>query len=787
MRELPAALQGLDQYSRFVTWFAVPDADRPGKFKKLPCDYRTGHVSDVHNSNIWTTSTLAMGAAPAWDKGYGSGAGFVFTSDDPFFFLDIDNCLQDDGTWSPIAIDLCSRFHGAAVEVSLSGRGLHIFGRTTPTLHGTRNSEYGLELYTSGRFVALTGVGAIGDINSDHTAAFQQVAATLFPANVTSGPSGNWTTEPDSEWSGPEDDDILIGRMLKSASKSPSAKFGGGNMSLPDLWEGHVDDNLRSEADQSLANHLAFWTGKNCERIERLMRRSGLTRDKWDSPSHRNYLTNTILKACSFVSAVYQQKTQKPAAPITATTTATTAPRKRGPGHEYMLPDAQEDYFKNCYYIASSNEIFDIGRNALYPKTSFDVVYGGHVFFMDVARDKKTDSAFDAYCKSLTNTPRIVDDLCFRPELPLGAIIVDGVRSYLNSYVPYECPMTPGDPTPFLDLLSRMLPNENDRTLFLHYIASLTQNPGVKFQWWPVLQGVEGNGKTFIIKAISYIMGEHYTHLPNAHAMARDGLKFNAWIERKLFIGIEEVRLSGKREFLDEFKIIVTNERIPSERKGVDQVNTDNRANGILCTNHPDGVPIDKNSRRYAVFFTNQQVVEDLHRDGMDGDYFPNLFNWFRNGGNAIIAHYLKNYKLSADLDPAQNCKRAPLSSSYGEAIAVSRGRIEQELLEAIDEGRPGFIKPWVSSKAIDRLVADCHGYLPPSKRRDVMRTLGYDYHPVLNNGRTNNVVSPDNTKPRLFCLRKDDAWNLPTPAAVEHAYTSAQEAPALARLTQVK
>lgn len=778
MQSLPEALRPLLGWRQFVVWFATPDVDRPGKFKKLPCDYRTGVVHDAHTPAIWTDGDTALAAAAQWDKGFGYGVGFVFTEADPFFFLDIDNCLQDDGHWSPIAIDLCARFPGAAVEISHSGRGLHIFGITQPVPHGTRNSAYGLELYTSKRYVALTGNGAQGSILTDCTQSFMTLAAQYFPENATSATRDNtWTTEPVADWVGPVDDDELIRKALRSNEKSASARFGGAtSYSFKDLWEGNIADNVRSEADQSLANHLAFWTGKNCERIESLMRRSGLVRDKWDARGHANYLTNTILKACAYVTKVLQSKPKAKAMPADAQPIATGEVIRRCAANEYVFASDQGAYFDGCHYIADLHKVFVGPKNAIYTKQAFDVVYGGHQFALDVSGSKLTDSAFEALTLSRANEPSIVDALCFRPELAPGTVIEDGVRKYVNSYVPYHAPMVEGDPTPFLDLIARMLPNDHDRTLLINYLASMAQNPGVKFQWWPVLQGVEGNGKTMIIQAMSYIMGEHYTHLPNAHAMARDGLKFNSWIERKLFIGIEEVRLSHKRDFLDEFKVIVTNERIPSEGKGTNQTNTDNRANGILCTNHPDGVPIDQDNRRYAMFFTAQQTLEDLRRDGMTGDYFPKLYAWFKGAGRGIIAHYLKTFPLAAELDPAQLCKRAPVTSSRQLAISMSLGRVEQEILEAIDNEQLGFIGGWVSSHYLNILIDRIKAYVPHTKRRAMMQSLGYDYHPVLRDGRVNNIVMPDNCKPRLYIRNGHLHSQVTQVIAAESLYSKAQE-----------
>ena len=49
------------------------------------------------------------------------------------------------------------------------------------------------------------------------------------------------------------------------------------------LWKGDVSAYpSQSEADLALCNLLAFWTGGDAARIDRLFRQSGLMRAKWD-------------------------------------------------------------------------------------------------------------------------------------------------------------------------------------------------------------------------------------------------------------------------------------------------------------------------------------------------------------------------------------------------------------------------------------------------------------------------------------------------------------------------
>lgn len=802
MLSLPPALAALGAWPQFVCWFAQPKPENPAKLNKFPCDWRTGAVVGINDRAAWTTPEVALAAHAQFDRGYGSGAGFVFTADDPFFFADVDGALLPDGQWAPIVHDVLARFPGAAVEVSHSGQGVHVFGRAAPIPHGKRNVQHGLELYTEGRFCALTGLQATGDAGTDHTAAFARYVADYFPPQAVGAPGAEWTTEPVAEWSGPADDDELIRRMLAAADKPSAAQaFGAvGGATLRDLWEADADALARafppqspgkaydgSSADMALANHLAWWTGKNCERMERLMRRSGLAREKWDA--HRSYLVDTVSRAAAFIRNVLTDRAPPPPAEITEAQQVAAVAAGRAlhdPTREWMMPFDQLDHFRDCFFVAlpKTPVIFDLRANAIVGKATFDVTRGGHMFVMDPAGQKTTDSAWDAFTKNRVNKPLVVSDMVFRPASPPGALVRLGDRVAVNTYVPYEPRTEPGDASPFLDLLRKMLPHDGDRAYLLAWMASFAQNPGVKFQWWPVIQGVKGNGKTLLLEVLSYLVGELYTHMPDAQAMAKS-MQFNGWIDRKLFIGIEEIKATDRREMLEAMKTLVTNRRMGMEKKGLDQFTGDNAANGVITTNHKDGLPMEPDERRYAIFYCAQQEVADLARDGMDGQYLPDLYDWVRgtgawavkgaDHGKAVVAHYLRTMPIPAELDPARGLHRAPRTTATAEAIEVSRGRVEQEILEAVEEGRPGFAGGWVSSRYLNDMIDRLRAGVPQAKRRALMQSLGYDWHPVLHNGRTNDVVMPDNGKPKLYVRAGHLALQLTTPKAVADAYADAQ------------
>src|SRR5262249_6487500 len=96
------------------------------------------------------------------------------------------------------------------------------------------------------------------------------------------------------------DDEII--RLAKRIGRSGS-KFAG-------LWDGKWQDDFpsQSEADSSLVFRLAFFT-KDAAQIDRIFRRSGLMRDKWDERhGEQTYGQLTIARALETVTAQYRPR-----------------------------------------------------------------------------------------------------------------------------------------------------------------------------------------------------------------------------------------------------------------------------------------------------------------------------------------------------------------------------------------------------------------------------------------------------------------------------------------------
>ena len=763
---------------KFVPYKVVPSASRPGKTDKLPLDWRTGNVADAQDPANHLTQEAAELAV---SMGTGVGVGLVLTPEERLWCVDIDNCLQADGNWSPIAIDLCDRLAGAYIEVSVSGRGLHIIGTGDLPPHGTRNGPLGLELYSKGRFIALTGTHATGDMTCDLTPVIAPLALQYFPpsAGGSTDPS-EWTEGPCEGWAGPLDDGELISKML--SVKSAAAAFGGA-ASPRDLWEANEaalakafpDTGDRaydaSRADAALAQRLAFWTGRDCERMERLMLRSGLTREKWEQ--RPEYLRGTITRACGQqrdvatgrkrTDTVSELIPDAPAVPVTAPASYT----------GFVTASDMPTYFKNCVYIEDQYVAATPDGELLTPQQfRTSTRYGGAKFMLDT--EKTTRNAWEAFTESAIFTPPTARGIRFRPDEPPRALIDDNGRIFFNCYVPIKTPSTPGDASLFLQHMQKLLPVGVDSDLLLYYMAAVVQNLGYKIQWAPLVQGCPGNGKSALINIMVRAIGERYCHLPNALDLHN---KFNPWIENKLFIGIEEAHVpSEKREVTETMKPMITNPRIEIQGKGRDQYTGDNRANFFLTSNYKDAVPKTRDDRRYGIFFTAQQSIDDLLRDGMDQAYFTRLYDWLNTGGYAVVTHFLQHLEIPAAMNPTKELQRAPDTSSTLEAIKSSRGPVEQLILEAIGNEAVGFRGGWASGHYLSVLLEDrrLRNRCLPQQWDALMTSLGYTRHPALRGGRTDNIVTPDGVRTRLWVKNDSIAHlNLESAAQVAAAYSA--------------
>lgn len=769
-----ACFNPLKAYRQFIHWKLYAGG------VKRPVDSKTLIPVSITDSNNWKTyDDVVRESATAKDL----RIGFVLTKDDPFFFVDVDTGFDSKlNDWKPLAKTLVNQFKGAAVEVSSSGKGLHIIGSGICPPHVCKyedtEQQVKLELYDHSRFIALTGYEAFGNAAQDFSQVLPNFIQTYFP--ITGHVDHlEWWDQAREDWNGYTDDDDLIHHAIQS--RSAGSAFGL-RASFEDLWtcnipvltkayppsENSITPYDASSADRALAQHLAFWTGCNHERIKSLMFQSALTREKWQ---REDYLRITISGAVDAQREVHKrsEKTTPGAIPAPQSLIYPSLVE----GNPFLSIEDQINLFAGCVYIEDSHKILLPGGLLASPP-QFKAIYGGYVFTMGAHNSKVTTDAWLAFSESQAYRKPRVQTTYFRPSDESSKIIEEEGIRMVNIWYPPVIRLTNG-PTVLFDIqIKKLFPDDRDREIILSYLAALVQYPGVKFRWCVLLQGMEGNGKTLLAKVAAAAIGRRYTHFADAVEINE---KFNAWLFGNLLIVINEVYTSNRWELVEKLKTYISEEIQDIRAMRENRVSREICCNFILSSNYKESITRTANDRRYATFYTPQQSIEDLQRDEMCEEYFSELFNWLRyQDGYAKIAYYLNNYPIRREFNP-KYLSRAPQTTSSDEAFEISRDRVELEVLEAVEQGLIGFRGGWISSAALDNLIASHRFSYKVSRNRriEILKNLSYIKHPGLTDGRVNNLIMPDGCKPRLYIKSSHADRSLTIPIEIAKKYTEAQ------------
>lgn len=283
---IPAELKRLRQW---VCWQAVPDPVRPDHPRKTPVNPMTGGGAMSNNPDTWADYDTAVRESKKY-----TGIGFMFANG--YFGVDIDNvedAIEDykNGSTDNIVAEFIGTLRSYA-EYSQSGRGIHIICRGKLPPGGRRKGN--VEMYDSGRFFVMTGNAAaeyteIADGGERIKPLHEKYIGGARP-KPNRGPAAVQTVSL-------SDAEIL--------QKAGEAKAGAVFQALYNgEWETYFGS--QSEADLSLCNRLAYWTGKDAEAMDRLFRASGLMRDKWDrEQAGSTYGKLTIEKAIRDCETVY--------------------------------------------------------------------------------------------------------------------------------------------------------------------------------------------------------------------------------------------------------------------------------------------------------------------------------------------------------------------------------------------------------------------------------------------------------------------------------------------------
>lgn len=725
---------GLPACKQYINFKLAPKAN--GKTDKLPIDL-VGNVIDPHNPQFW------QDAGTCWASVHNQrGVGWIVSAG--WFVIDLDNCLVN-GAWSALAVELCQAFAGAYIDVTPSGQGLRIIGRgTLPDGHRCRFD--GGEVYTLRRFVTITGTGAQGNANTDfqHIMPWLLTRLGLTPevlAPITGG-------ERDPLCRSPEDDDALIALMLAEPRRSAQAVFGA---NVADIWAmnetaliaafgvGERSDGLpydHSSVDMAMMNHLAYYTGHEHERMQRLFQRWTGYRE-WKYTRSRGYHMNRAISKAGSKGRVYGDKTSLAlgvAAPDAAAVVAVEGAAQPASmvGLFYAFPEE-----RTCYHRQSKT---------FWPMASVDDIYPPVIVGVNAGGMEKPMKASRYIAKNFA-----VHQVSWwpgEPEIIANTLIRNGERllspgmMVLNTYeAPAPTAGNPNDVKPWLDHIARLYPN--DWGTIVRWMAFVAQNGGVKVNWAVVLGGAMRIGKDTIIAPLKRAVGgANFETVDPEDIMTGP---YNDYLKTRVLVINEAKDLGGESRFAfyEKTKPIIAAppavHRINPKygRKSV----IPNLNATIIMTNHLTGglyVPADDG--RHAVFWSDAR----RGHAGLDDAYFDGLWAWLDAGGLENCAAYLLAINVQ-DFKPKGMPPRTPAFYAMMEGSRSDEQNDLVDLLKFMDDKPFSILQ--LSSTARMNGMPELGDWLVKKNPRGVN-------HALLENG-CQKHENPDERRGRWLVLGK--------------------------------
>ena len=293
----------LKDHGRFCAWRYE---DRNGRQTKVPYHPLTGEAARSNDPGSFVSFSEAVQA-----NGYdGIGIG-IFNG---LCAVDLDDCITDSGYIKQPAADIIHLMH-SYTEVSPGGNGIHILFRADGFSYDTgryyiMNHRSGIEVYVAGatnKYVTVTGEHFEG-VRYPFGDRTKELAVLL--ERFMKRPEADRGANGENAANGAVQ--MSDSQLLAQAIRYPAVKK---------LMYGDISGyQSQSEADLALCRHLAFWTAKDPEQMDRLFRRSRLMRPKWDERHGRDtYGAITIRKAIEGSTEVYtppQPKVFHPLLPL---------------------------------------------------------------------------------------------------------------------------------------------------------------------------------------------------------------------------------------------------------------------------------------------------------------------------------------------------------------------------------------------------------------------------------------------------------------------------------------
>lgn len=388
----------------------------------------------------------------------------------------------------------------------------------------------------------------------------------------------------------------------------------------------------------------------------------------------------------------------------------------------YENPDVADlpDWLQGWVYCARDDKFFKAGTNELITTRAFDALFSVHLLTAkDIAEGRAEPEVLPSRAAlNRYQLPKVHG----RMYLPGEGSYFDFEGSrYLNSYSAASQPPLPAVWTPsgraaakvVEDHFSHLVSDPRERALVLSWLCSIVQTR-TRPNWAVVLQGPEGDGKSFVTTLMGAVLGSE--NVGTLFASVIQESAFTSWAEGTLLTVIEEVKQHSmnRHTILDRLQPLITNDVIQVHVKGVSPYSAKNTAAYLLLTNHRDAVPVGAGDTRYFMVASPRQTkaAMDAFLSENPG-YFSRLYGVINEEPGAV-RRWMLEYPLAPGFNPRA---RAPRSIEHAHAVDLARPEVFDLINDALDDSRdPALSRLLLDPVLLCEALGDNHGHVTDAR-----------------------------------------------------------------------
>ena len=332
-------------------------------------------------------------------------------------------------------------------------------------------------------------------------------------------------------------------------------------------------------------------------------------------------------------------------------------------------------------------------------------------------------------------------------------------------YNSFHWPLHAGAPieNPEVDLLLNhleyLIPDADERKLFIQFLAHMMQHPEERPKIVPLIIAQEhGTGRGWITEMMISVLGMWNSGTAKMAELAGEGSsgQFQNALKDNLLVTIHETKVSNKNWMIDDqVRDKMTEQHLHLNLKYGAQDIFPIYARFLLYSNHVDAVRIPPEDRRMWVLKVDAQPRDEA--------YYIRLYDWLKADGPENIFWYLKQFDIS-DFNAGM---RAPDTAAKRAVISAAQTTYETELSDCLQ-----LLPDGIDVATFPQVVAMCEqarreGYLEndnkamcSAKYKIGLRAALQDFGRRLDIGTTENKLKWKGKPVRAYSLRNHKNWS---------------------------